>query len=53
MFWRYANVINRELKQKRPRRLGKRLLKSASNFITLIISHLIRQILAIFSGVEF
>ena len=28
MFWRYANVINRELKQQRRRRLGKRLLKS-------------------------
>ena len=48
--------VNRKLKQQRRRRLRKRLLKresrAASNFISLIPSRLIRQVMAVFSGVE-
>ena len=44
-----------ELKQQQRRRLPKRHLKShaASNFIALIPSRLIRQMMANFFGVEF
>ena len=51
-----CNRISKRTQQQRQRRLRKRHSKSqfaASNFITLIPSRSIRQMLAIFSGVEF
>ena len=52
-----SRKLNRELKQQRQRRLQKRHLKgtvfAASNFIALIPCRSVRQMLAIFSGIEF
>ena len=57
MFWRYANVINRELKQQRRRRLEKRLFKSEVAPLQTLsyLFYLIQFVKSwqFFSGVEF